>query len=828
MKLAKGLAGLVGLALSVSLLGNAPASASTPVVPVDASVSLTVPEAATSDSVLPETAAKKFLQRHRVAWGLSGVEFGSAHVMPAISGTNVVRFTQTVAGHEVLGSIVAITLDSRNALLSYTIKTGSIPRSAKFSSTAETAKRIATLTYANTHNVLGSEVLSRVTTTAIASPELTSFTQGAAKKVWVIQSSMVNAPASVDTIYVDDETNKVLESVSSVRDVTSAPLVCNLQLTDGSYAAAGNKGAISRMSASVKLSTRKHRSGEVAITGLKSRRLWVSVATTYGGGISSKLKSIRVPKGNVVTFTPGFSNLDGQAVYGVFVGTGKKKPSQAKMRLWTLDYVVDAGSETINGKLPKSGPTLRSVGVRSGNALSFINLSRSTLPLCNAKNAGARAKTKNKFDAKEKAQAAKFINRTKAYFSSNIGIDINNEKYLGNISPKLNFNKTANCGPASDSTPITTGYCTPRISAFTNVCASVNNSIACPNFSNAFWTPWMSHDCRSDYCSGIFMGRGFVADDVVSHELTHGVTSAMSFALGYLTNDANSLSEAYSDFFGEALDQLYVAKDEKADRRWAVGEDVTGPVAGPFRYMNGLGGIPAIGRSWNPQGDEHYNNGPANRFAWLLANGGVQNTIAPTAAGKITVRAIGTTPADGLCHKASQCTAIINMNKLAFQALPHLTSSSSYFDFSRAMRMACQTLNQKNSREFPASYCEQVRRALKATGISTLTIAPLTITFGATPAENTIVTSIATSSKISVRPAMNAIAAGVHVKLQSRMDSSDVWHNNSVVPTFNADNVLTFTGVNLVAGAQYRVVTIKDTSADEFSSAIGTALAPPP
>jgi hypothetical protein len=324
------------------------------------------------------------------------------------------------------------------------------------------------------------------------------------------------------------------------------------------------------------------------------------------------------------------------------------------------------------------------------------------------------------------------------------------------------------------------------------------------------------------------MGRGFVADDVVSHELTHGVTSATAFTLGYLTNDANSLSEAYSDFFGEALDQLYVAKGEKADRRWAMGEDVTGAIKGPFRYMNGTDGISAIGRSWNPQGDEHFNNGPANRFAWLLANGGVQNTIAPTAAGKITVHAIGTTPVDGLCHKASQCTAIINMNKLAFQALGHLTSSSSYFDFSRAMRMACFTLNQKDSHAFPASYCEQVRRALKATGISTLTIEPLSITFGSTAAENTIVTSIATSSKLSVRPAINSRAAGVHVKLQTRSDAADVWHNNSVTPTVNSENVLTFTGVNLVAGGQYRVITIRDTSADEFSSAIGTALPPPP
>lgn len=822
---------LASAALSVSLLSNSPVSAASPTTPIDVSVSLTVPEPAQPQTVSPIAAATSFMRKYRLDWGLGSVTFGNARVMPTIDGTSVVRFTQTVSGHEVLGSLAAISLDENQALLGYTIKTGSIPANTKFLGTPAIAVRSATMHYAQMHKVLGSQVRSHILSSAIASPELTSFGQSEPKNVWIVRSSMDNAPASVDTIYVDDATNKVIYSASSVRDVTSAPLVCNMQLTDGSYAAAGNKGAISRMTASVKLSTRQHRSGEAPISGLKSRRLWVSVATTYGGGVSSKITAIRVPRGHVVTFSPKFSNLDGQAVYGVFVGTGKKKPTQSKMRLWTLGYVVDSATETIDGKLPKSGTTMRSVGVSSGHTSSFINLNGATLPLCNSKNAGTRAKTKNKLDAKEKTQASKFIKRTRTYFKTYIGIDINNEQYLGNISPKLNFNKSANCGPASDNTPITSGYCTPRISAFTNVCASMNGSISCPNFANAFWTPWMSHDCRSDYCSGIFMGRGFVADDVVSHELAHGVTSATSFALGYLTNDANSLSEAYSDFFGEALDQLYVAKGEKADRRWAMGEDVKGPVSGPFRYMNGAAGISAIGLRWNSQGDEHYNNGPANRFAWLLANGGVQNTIAPTAKAKITIRAIGSTPADGLCHKPTQCTAIINMNKLVFQALPNLTSSSTYFDFSRAMRMACQTLTRKDSRAFPASYCEQVRLALIATGISTLTIEPLTISYGDTAAENKIVTSIATSSKISVRPALNSAAAGIHVKLQTRINAADAWHNSPVVPTFGSDNELTFTGVNLVAGSQYRVITVKDTSTDQFSSPIATAPAgpsPPP
>ena len=828
MKLTKGIAVLVGTGLVVSLLGLSSASATASATPVDTSVSLVIPEPASTDSTSIQQAAMTFLSRHRYDWNLNGVEFGPARVVPTIDGTFVIRFAQMANGHEVMGSLIALTLDASHALVAYTIKTGSLPSTSIFQNTSQRVTRTATMYFAQGHKLLGTQVHSRVVGTAIASPELVDFVHGQARKVWIVQSSVIGAPASVDTIYVDDESGKVLQSVSSVRDVTSAPLVCNLQLTDGTYAAAGNKGAISRVSVSVKLSRRKAHTGETPISGLKSRRLWVSVASTYGGGVSSNITSIRVPRGYVVSVIPHFVHLSDQVVYSIFVGTGRKQPTQTKMRLWTLGYVLDSATETIDGNLPKSGTTMHAVGTTSGHALSFINLSGATLPLCNSKNAGTRAKTKNKFDAKEKVNAITFINRTREYFKANLGIDINDEKYLGNISPKLNFNKTANCGPASDNTPITSGYCTPRISAFTNVCASMNGSIACPNFANAFWTPWMSHDCRSNYCSGIFLGRGFVADDVVSHELSHGVTSATSFALGYLTNDANALSEAYSDFFGEALDQLNVAKGEKADRRWAMGEDVTGPVAGPFRYMNGFGGISAISRSWNPQADEHTNNGPANRFAWLLANGGVQNTIAPTAPAKITVNAIGTTPADGLCHQQSQCTAIINMNKLVFQALPNLTSSSTYFDFSRAMRIACQTLNRKNSRLFPASYCEQVHRALIATGISTLTIDPLTFTYAGVDTDNSISTTIKTSSKISVRPAASLTAKGVHVTLQSRANSVDNWQTLDVTQSINSDNVITFTGMQFVAGAEYRVVTTKDATVDEFSSASASALPPPP
>ena len=109
------------------------------------------------------------------------------------------------------------------------------------------------------------------------------------------------------------------------------------------------------------------------------------------------------------------------------------------------------------------------------------------------------------------ALAREGIARTWAYFSSVLGQDINEERFLGNIAPTTN------------------GDATPRISAFINVCATNGTKGACP-YGNAFWVPWATTECNSGACSGIFLGQGFdKADDVIAHELAHGVTFSLAF-----------------------------------------------------------------------------------------------------------------------------------------------------------------------------------------------------------------------------------------------------------------------------------------------------------
>lgn len=229
------------------------------------------------------------------------------------------------------------------------------------------------------------------------------------------------------------------------------------------------------------------------------------------------------------------------------------------------------------------------------------------------------------------------------------------------------------------------------------------------------------------------MGRGFVADDVIAHELAHGVSGYEAFN-ATMSNDAEALSEAYSDFFGEAFDQLTTRPGEAVDLNWGMGEDVTGSTPGPFREMRETGrdAVPYYNDAecWNSAGDEHNNNGPADRFAWLIANGNggdnsdVASICLPNDGGlvrSISVAPIGTQPSNGLCASGgSNCTAIKNMSILVFAALPHLTSAATYSDFGREIATACSTLSGASGWVDGMShpeYCTEVGFALDATGI---------------------------------------------------------------------------------------------------------------
>jgi len=306
---------------------------------------------------------------------------------------------------------------------------------------------------------------------------------------------------------------------------------------------------------------------------------------------------------------------------------------------------------------------------------------RQTLPLCGVNTSGKSSNPNN--------LAAININRTWNYFSSVLGQDINEEKYLGNISQLIN------------------GDLTPRISAFINVCATGDT---CP-YTNAFWVPWVSNDCSSGLCSGIFFGRYFdQSDDVVAHELSHGVTSALAFYSSVTdTSETAALSEAISDIFGEAMDQLDVQPGERADPAWTMGEDYQ---VGGFRNLKDPS-VMRIDKNWTPK-DSHENSGPVNRLAFLLANGG--------SVGNVKIAPLGSTAnsvtENDLCDVPSECSGIKTMSQLVFETTKNLTATASYFEFGRAMNNACYALLKARATGFTTITCKTVQSALVAQGFT--------------------------------------------------------------------------------------------------------------
>src|SRR5688572_6776443 len=146
--------------------------------------------------------------------------------------------------------------------------------------------------------------------------------------------------------------------------------------------------------------------------------------------------------------------------------------------------------------------------------------------------------------------------------------------------------------------------------------------VLCP-YDNAFW-------------SGTQMvygdGYGFpLADDVVAHELTHGVTQFESNLFYYY--QAGAINESFSDLWGEYYDQTnglgYDAPEFGME--WRLGEDVVG--LGAFRDMSdppAFGHPDTMSSTYYYEGEEdsggvHSNSGVNNKAVYLMVKGGSFN-----------------------------------------------------------------------------------------------------------------------------------------------------------------------------------------------------------
>ena len=122
-------------------------------------------------------------------------------------------------------------------------------------------------------------------------------------------------------------------------------------------------------------------------------------------------------------------------------------------------------------------------------------------------------------------------------------------------------------------------------------------------------------------------GDGYTSgNDVVGHELTHGVTYFESNLFYYMQSGA--LDESLSDIWGEYIDQTNGKGNDSPGVRWLMGEDVPiGTIRGASATPLSLAipdSISSPNYKCNPQdnGMVHSNSGVNNEATVLMTDGG--------------------------------------------------------------------------------------------------------------------------------------------------------------------------------------------------------------
>ncbi|MCI0712306.1 MAG: M4 family metallopeptidase, partial [Chloroflexi bacterium] len=224
-----------------------------------------------------------------------------------------------------------------------------------------------------------------------------------------------------------------------------------------------------------------------------------------------------------------------------------------------------------------------------------------------------------------------------------------------------------------------------------------------PLYSNAFWD-----GVQMTYGNGGY----FTADDIVGHELTHGVTEHTSNLLYYY--ESGAINEAMSDIFGEMVDQLNgiqvdgttgTVSPDSPGNRWLLGEDLG------FVIRN-MSDPPALGdpdRTRSPNyeitefdgGGVHINSGVANKATFLMVDGGSFNSQ--------TITALGPTAADSYILTAN----------VWYEVEYLLTSGADFGVLNQALSAACTSLIGASlpgtSETLSAGDCTEVGEAALAT-----------------------------------------------------------------------------------------------------------------
>jgi len=228
-----------------------------------------------------------------------------------------------------------------------------------------------------------------------------------------------------------------------------------------------------------------------------------------------------------------------------------------------------------------------------------------------------------------------------------------------------------------------------KLTSWVRYCETVSVDPTCP-LPNAFWNG------RS-----MFFGDGYAgADDVVAHEMTHGVIEKFSDLFYF--RQSGAINESLADVMGEILDHRNPSPGDAADD-WRLGEDLPGGATRDLADPT-LFGQPD--RMTSPlydadptledNGGVHTNSGVGNKTAYLISQGGTFNGV--------TVAGID--HGDPTLNKTAT---------LYSEVIKRLTSGAGYADLARTLDQTCAELAAAGTVGFTDADCTSVSAATRAT-----------------------------------------------------------------------------------------------------------------